>query len=195
MTFESFDLRQDEGLSDVDLRRLTKAVQDAHQFAEKPRGWLVIIGEPGTGKTHLAGAIANECKGRAESQSRVMFVTSSELLDYLRATFYPSSSVGYDKRLDEIKRADVLILDNLILEAKNTSLSSWARDKLFEVLMYRFDYDLPTIITTYQKLNEMDVRFKSRATNEAHSTVIALTVPSYPGKVNRKVAAPPRKMR
>ncbi len=186
MTFDTFDLREEEGLSPTETKRLERAAQIARYFAESPRGWLVLTGEPGTGKTHLAAAIAHECKARGD---QTLFVTASELLDHLRATFYPGSTVGYDKRMEEIKRAAVLVLDNLNIDR---NLSSWARDKLFDVLMYRFDYDLPTVITTYQPLQEMDTRLKSRVINEARSTVVAITVPSYPGKTSRR-AAPPRR--
>ncbi len=190
MTFDTFDLRQDEGLPEADVKRLQQAAQAAHYFIDNPYGWLVLMGEPGTGKTHLAAAIAYECKHRGQ---QVLFVTASELLDYLRSTFYPASTVTYDKRLEEIKRASLLILDNLMLDTRG--MSSWARDKVFEILVYRFDYRLPTIITTYQKLSEMDIRLKSRVTNEAHSTIAVLTVPSYPGKPIKRVAGSPRKTR
>src|SRR5258708_4480267 len=142
MTFASFELRTEEGLSVDQMQRLERTVQIARYFAESPRGWLLIAGEPGCGKTHLAAAIAHECKQR---QEEVMFVTATELLDHLRVTFYPGSNVGYDKRMAELKKASVLILDNLNLD-KN--LSSWARDKLFDILPYPFDLNLPTSITT-----------------------------------------------
>jgi len=53
------------------------------------------------------------------------------------------------------------------------------------------------MITTSQPLNEMDTRLKSRATNVSRSEIVAITVPSYPGKTTRRRAAkppmPPRK--
>src|SRR5450432_233232 len=186
MTFDTFDLRTEEGLSADQTKRLERTVQIAHYYAESPRGWLVIAGEPGCGKTHLAAAITHECKRR---QDQVMFVTASELLDHLRVTFYPGSNVGYDKRMTELKKTTVLVLDNLNLD-KN--LSSWARDKLFDILTYRFDLELPTVITTSQPLDEMDTRLKSRVANRSRSEVVAITVPSYPGKKERRRASPPR---
>jgi len=144
------------------------------------------MGEPGCGKTHLASAIAHESKQRGE---QVLFVTASELLDHLRVTFYPGSNVSYDKRLAELKQASLLVLDSLIIDK---SLSSWARDKLFDILLYRFDHNKSTVITTSQPLNEMDLRLKSRATNVSRSEIVAITAPSYPGKATRRRAAPPR---
>ncbi len=189
MTFQTFDLRQSEGLAADHLTRLERTFQMAQQYAEASRGWLVLTGEPGCGKTHLAAGIAHECKQRGQ---KTLFVTASELLDYLRVTFHPGSSARYSTRLAEIKGADVLILDDLTIDQ---SLSSWARDKLFEVLIYRFDTRLPTVITTVQPLQNMDARLRSRFVNEARSRVEALTVPAYPGKVTVRRAAPPRRSR
>ncbi len=187
MTFETFDSRENEGLPDDQVRRLEHAVQVVRYYAASPTGWLVLMGEPGSGKTHLAAAIAHECRNRGD---RPLFVTASELLDHLRVTFPPGSPVSYDKRMAEIKSASVVVLDNLSVD-KN--LSSWARDKLFEILTYRFDYKLPTVITTYQTLAEMDARLRSRVTNDSRCEILAITAPSYPGKAVRRRAATPRR--
>jgi len=41
------------------VKRLHAALNAAVQFAEKPQGWLVILGQSFSGKTHLAAAIGN----------------------------------------------------------------------------------------------------------------------------------------
>jgi DNA replication protein DnaC len=187
MRFDTFDLRQKENLPAADLKRLEQAVEMVRRFADVPDGWLVLTGEPGSGKTHLAAAIAHECKQRG---LQPLFVTTTALLDHLRKAFYPAATVSYDKRMEELKRAALLVLDDLVID-KN--LVSWARDKLYEILLYRFDYSAPTVITTYQPLDEMDLRLRSRVKNEGHSTVVAITVPAYPGKASKRRAAPPRR--
>lgn len=189
MMFESFDLRENEGLPAAQVKRLAQVHSAAQSFAERPAGWLVLTGEPGCGKTHLAAAIAHERKSQGEA---IQFVTTSELLDHLRTTFYPGSTVRYDKRLIELKETPLLVLDDLNIDK---SLSSWARDKLYDILLYRFDANLPTIITTRQPLDEMDARLKSRVINQDRSIVEAITVPSYPGKAALRRAVPPRKGR
>jgi DNA replication protein DnaC len=187
MTFDTLDARNTEGLADDQVRRFERGLQIIRNYAANPVNWLVVMGEPGSGKTHLAAAIAHECRARGDHP---LFVTASELLDHLRVTFSPGSHTNYDRRMSEIKDASLIVLDNLIID-KN--LSSWARDKLFEILIYRFDYRLPTVITTYQTLADMDSRLRSRITNDSHCEVVAITVPSYPGKTVRRRAAAPRR--
>lgn len=190
MSFERIDLRSDEGLPAADVHRFAETVKAAQAFAAAPEGWLTLTGRPGSGKTHLAAAIAHECNRQG---GRTLFVTASDLLNHLRATFYPGSAVGYDKRMEEIKNAEILVLDDLTIEEKN--MSPWAREKLYEILIHRFDYARPTVITTSQTLQEMDARLRSRVTNESRSRVEAITVPAYPGKPARRRAAAPRRGR
>jgi len=59
LTFETFSLRKNEGLDQDQIKNLEKVFQAAKTFADDPSGWLVFTGTYGSGKTHLAAAIAN----------------------------------------------------------------------------------------------------------------------------------------
>jgi DNA replication protein DnaC len=109
LTFGNFSDRKGEGLSPQDMQSLDKAFQAALEFAENPQGWLVITGPYGCGKTHLAAAIGNF---RNEKGKPPIFVTSTELLDHLRATFNPDSKVRFDRRFMEFQTTNFLILDD-----------------------------------------------------------------------------------
>ena len=60
MTFDSFrlDLYM-RGYSNSEVTSLRKAKEAAQTFAESTDGWLLLEGAFGSGKTHLAAAIAN----------------------------------------------------------------------------------------------------------------------------------------
>jgi DNA replication protein DnaC len=67
-----------------------------------------------------------------------------DLLDHLRAAFDPARSVGYDERFEQVKTASILILDDLGTE----NATPWAREKLFQIFNYRYNEQLPIIVTT-----------------------------------------------
>jgi len=128
--------------------------EEALRFAQNPSGWLVLIGPSGCGKTHLAAAIANQCLRRGIS---VFFVVVADLLDHLRATFSPGSEVTYDELFDRVRNAPLLVLDDL----GTYSSTPWAEEKLFQILNYRFNGRLPTVVTTLS-LEDLDERLKTR---------------------------------
>ena len=86
MTFDTFCTDTASG-SDISAA-LQDALNTARAFAHHPRGWLVLIGAYGCGKTHLAAAVANYC---IEGGRPVLFVIVPDLLDYLRAAYAPNS--------------------------------------------------------------------------------------------------------
>jgi DNA replication protein DnaC len=178
-TFASFSLRQEEGLESDKLKSLEKALKAATTFAEKPKGWLVLAGPYGCGKTHLAAAIANS---RTDLGDPPLFVMVPDLLDHLRATFSPSSNTSYDRRFDEIRTAPLLILDDLGTQ----SMTPWVREKLYQLFNYRYNAELPTVITTADTLDEMDARIRSRMLDGRLCTIYAITVPAYHGGRGKK---------
>ena len=141
-------------------------------------GWLVLRGGYGCGKTHLAAAIANACveKGRP-----VLFLTVPDLLDHLRATFAPSAPddqvTPYQTRFHEIRRAPVLILDDLGTESGTT----WAREKLYQIFNHRYNARLPTVVTTNHELEEIPMRIRSRLVDPDLSQIVSIRAPDYRG--------------
>ncbi len=173
-TFANFSLRTDEGLPDDQVRSLEKAHRAAVTFAEKPNGWLLLLGVYGSGKTHLAAAIANY---RAATAVSPIFVTAPDLFDHLRATFSPSSSVSYDRRFDELRTAPLLVLDDL----STISISPWVREKLHQLFNHRYNAELPTVITTAEEIEVMDARIRSRMLDKRLCTIHAITAPAFHG--------------
>ncbi len=173
MTFANWDDRAEE-LRQDQAENLERALALAMAYAEHPRNWLIFTGPYGTGKTHLAAAIANE---RARRGDHVLFVVVPDLLDYLRGAFSPESTIPYDRRFEEVKRASLLILDDLGTE----SATPWAQEKLYQLLNYRYNAKLPTVITTAKPIDQLDGRIRTRILDPRRSVVFALTVPTYLG--------------
>ncbi len=177
-TFATFGERRGEGLTAEDLRSLNKAHKGARDYAENPQGWLVLLGGHGSGKTHLAAAIAHY---RIESGDYPpLFLSVSEFMDHLRATFSPQSNVRFDRLFNEAKTARLLILDGLGMQ----SMTPWVREKINQIFEHRYDARLPTVITTtssLEDLNSSEPAIASRMLDRRLSTIYAITAPGYRG--------------
>lgn len=172
-TFDTWDTRKGD-IAAEHFRLLHQAAEEAQRFAADPQGWLIFTGGHGCGKTHLAAAIANDRDRHGHS---ALFITSVDLLDHLRATFSPDSPVRYDKRFNELKNAPLLVLDDLSLD----SATPWAKEKLFQLIDYRYVAELPTVITTAANPDEIDMKLQVRMRDPRLSVVCPITAPMFKG--------------
>jgi DNA replication protein DnaC len=171
MTFDNFDWRR-VNLPPDQRQNLELVFRTALEFAKSPDGWLVLQGETGCGKTHLAAAIVNYCY---QAHQPAMFVVVPDFLDHLRATFTPESKVSYDQLFESVKKAPLLILDDF----GEQSTTPWAREKLYQVINYRYNARLPTVITARCSLDEIDSPISSRLAHGKISVVWNIIVPDY----------------
>ena len=173
MTFENFDWKR-VNLSLEQRQNLEMAYNNARMFAESPENWLVFAGVNGCGKTHLAAAIVNY---RYKLGKPALFIVVPDFLDHLRSAFGPESKITYDQLFEGVKQAELLVLDDFGEQAS----TPWAQEKLYQVINYRYNACLPTVITTVLTLDEMDARIRSRFIDNKISTLFHITVTDYRG--------------
>lgn len=175
MTFPAFNPEGNGGLADHEKRSLQSAKSYVQRWADNPNGWLSLHGPYGVGKTHLAVAAAAEREKRGDA---VFFATAADLLDYLRATFSPDSPITHDDLLEHIRTADVLVLDDMGAERS----TPFAEDKLFQIVGYRYEERLPTIITTSHQIEDIAAtrpRIASRLQDPLVVTEWPIEAPDY----------------
>ena len=172
MTFASFDYYK--FVKPQYRENLEAAYRLAFDFAKSPEGWLVFQGENGCGKTHLAAAIVNY---QYEAGRPAIFAVVPEFLDHLRSAFNPDSKVSYDQLFESVKTAPLLVLDDF----GEQSATPWAREKLYQVINYRYNAQLPTVITTVCPLDEIESRIGSRLVDPKISTPFTIVAPDYRG--------------
>jgi len=174
MSFDSFDPRGNRGrtLTSSQLTSLQYAYDVSRTFADAPEGWLVLLGDTGVGKTHLAVAIVRE---RLEAGESVAFAFVPALLDHLRFTFTPDSTVNYDQLFEWIRQVPLLVLDDL--GAQRTS--PWAEEKLYQLIVYRHNARLATVITTRGLSADNSDPISSRLKDPSLVSVLAIDVPDY----------------
>lgn len=132
-TFASFDARRDKDAFDACSRYANDP-----RLMERKRNGLVLYGNYGSGKTHLAAAVSNALIHKG---TPVLFGTFITHLENIRQEF---DNAGQRTYLSKMKVTPVLVIDDLGKEKK----SEWTRQVLFDVINYRYEHLLPTIITT-----------------------------------------------
>ena len=170
-TFDSF-VPDGIGLNQQKKRNLKNAFERCLEYAQEPRGWLVLKGGYGCGKTHLAAAIANF---RLAARKRAMFVSTPDLLDHLRAAYSPNAVLSYDSRFEEVRNAPLLILDDLGTQSN----TEWAQEKLYQIFNHRYNAKLPTVITTNLELEAMEIRIRSRIADPTLTQILHILAPDF----------------
>jgi DNA replication protein DnaC len=169
-TFATFD---SEIPSKSEADGVREAYKVALRYAEDPVGWLIFQGGYGCGKTHLAAAIAHQ---REDEGDVVFFSIVPDLLDHLRAAFAPTSELTYDALFERVRESGLLVLDDLGAE----NGTAWATEKLFQLINYRYNYRMPTVITTNARLmSHMDERIRSRLNDRGLVRYVQIEAQDY----------------
>lgn len=165
-TFATFEVSRD-------IPSVGEAYVAAQHFAEDPCGWLVLYGAKGTGKSHLAAAVAHAQENRTEQERLLtMFFIVPALLDLLRSGY----RIGdYAELLDLCLSCDLLILDDLGTEHE----TDWAAEKLFIILNHRYQAELATMIVTNCRPADLDPRLYDRLCEDGFVRQVAVVAPSY----------------
>jgi DNA replication protein DnaC len=162
------------GISRDDVISLTLARLEVEEYAEQrwPQGWLLLAGTYGCGKTHLAAAAVNL---RITKGWPACFVVVPDFLDHLRSAFGPNAQTDYDGYFERVKLSEFLVLDDLGAEYA----TSWADEKLYQLINYRYNAQLPTMFTTNAKGEDIEPRIRSRIFDKQFTILRAITAPDY----------------
>jgi DNA replication protein DnaC len=124
---------------------LEKAVAQARRVADSfpvvGRG-LLLEGQPGVGKTHLAVAVLKQVI--ATSGARGLFYDTRELLRVIRSTYDPSIRTTEVEVLRPVMHADLLVLDDLGAE----KTSEWVDETMNLIVNTRYNERRLTIFSS-----------------------------------------------
>jgi DNA replication protein DnaC len=126
-----------------------RALATAQTYASRPTGWLYILGPRGSGKTHLAAAIAQE----TDAMPLEWWMTNN-LLNALRADNF----ANHDQLLQRVKTCDLLVLDDLGAEHK----TGWAEATLFSIVYERDMHNRLLLITSNISPRQLSERTRDR---------------------------------
>ena len=146
---------------------------------------LILIGDSGTGKTHLSIGIALKALSK---EYKVFFTTVSDMLYNLHIARADNS---YHKKLQQLVSYDLLILDELGFK----TLPKYSVDDFFNVVSKRYENN-SIIITTNKDYENWNNIFEDEELTKAitdrlrhHGKVIKITGPSYRTKNQKSEVA------
>jgi DNA replication protein DnaC len=141
-SFDNFLLPRENPIAYRELTEVFLAVRGyAREFPNTKQPGLLLMGEPGTGKTHLAVAAFRAILAKGFEG---LFFDYQNLLDRIRSGFDPASN-STDKEAYRIAlEAEVLLLDDLGAHR----VSDWVEDTVTSVITSRCNQRKPLIATT-----------------------------------------------
>ena len=149
-------------------QHVARAKKVCREYAGNPEGHLILLGEPGSGKTHLAAAIGNHLTAQGKA---VVFAVVPDLLDTLR----PGRDGVYHNLLMAYQTAPLLILDDLGVEKG----SDWTGEKLYQIVNYRYNHLLPLVVTSNEMPQDVDPRLRSRLFDRGRTLVFEILAGDY----------------
>lgn len=152
MTFDLFNQQRRGKIYEV-------AKQYAEDFTPQTDTGLIFFGKAGTGKTHLAVAIARYIIEQKQIAARV--ARTVELLADIRQTFNEHDGYRAENEMELIRKftsVSLLILDDLGAE----KVSDWVCEVLYRVIDERWLEQRPIIVTTNFNLKELEERLGER---------------------------------
>lgn len=184
------DRRADQTLDSYPATAQTAVVvDDLRAFLagwDRQRG-LILKGPYGTGKSGLLVGTLRELLARyyvpaynprsrfvqpltsSTSATPLWFTTSTDLFDTLKGGF---DNGAYAALVSRAQRVKLLALDDLGAE-KSTE---WVQERLFSIVNYRYEYELPTFVTTNYGLKQLGERIGQRVLERLLECCDALSV-------------------
>ena len=139
------------------------------------RIFQTIIGDPGTGKSHLAAAIAHALSPKMP----VAYLKAQDLIqrlyDALPRQGDSRQNSQYQSLMHRLQTIDVLIIDGL----SDDGFSGFRKNAVVQIIEHRHDNALPTVVTTNTEPERIARALDWRLRDTRNGKQVYLDVPPY----------------
>jgi DNA replication protein DnaC len=141
-TLDNFQIPQDNPTARLGLGTVLMQVKSfVREFPTGDKPGLLLVGETGTGKTHLAVAAL---KALLDKGHEGIFFDYQNLLDRIRSGYDRSSGTSDQEAYRSALETDILLLDDL----GSHRVTDWVEDIVTSIITYRCNHRKPLIATT-----------------------------------------------
>jgi DNA replication protein DnaC len=141
-SLDNFQIPQDNPLARAGLGAVLMQIRAfVREFPAAERPGLLLVGDTGTGKTHLAVAAL---KALIERGHEGLFFDYQNLLDRIRSSFDRAAGASDKEAYRSALDAEVLLLDDL----GSHRVTEWVEDTVTSIITYRCNHRKPLIATT-----------------------------------------------
>lgn len=124
-------------------------------WIKNPRGFLLLLGGPGTGKTHFCAAAIHHL---AEKFKSIRYFNEPDLFNRVRSVI---GKGDYLKEVELVADSDLFILDDF----GSTGINDWRREVFFHLIDIRYKNEAPTIITSNLRKEDVNGYLCSKKAN------------------------------
>lgn len=113
---------------------------------------IALLGQPGSGKTHLLTAISNHLM--VEKQVSVLYFPYVEGFDDLKDDFEI-----LEEKMERMKKVDVLFIDDLfkpIGRNRKPRATEWQIERMYALVNYRYLNHLPILVSSELTVDELE---------------------------------------
>ena len=141
------------------LKLGAKKDQELMSWLQYGNNFWIFVGSPGCGKTYFCAAVYFWLLAKT---SNILYVNCRVFISNLHDHY--DDAEGLSKMLNRYKRVGYLILEDLgEMVSRN---SDWQKDLLLQLIDYRYEHCLPTLITSNldekKMIEKLDSRISSR---------------------------------
>jgi len=167
-SLDTFQIPQDNPIARSGLGKVLLDVRGyVREFPSTDRPGLLLVGDTGTGKTHLAVAAL---KALIEKGHEGLFFDYQNLLDRIRAGYDRNAGASDREAYSTALDAEVLLIDDL----GSHRVTEWVEDTVTSIVTHRCNHRKPLIATTNLDVDDTpEVAYTSAGGVQVHKKTLA----------------------